>query len=329
MVVAGILIGGGATYLGTRISQRRAKRQRLHRRYRDRQRLVDKLAPDSDPPMVKGFLGHGVPTEVAIGAGMMAAGGFLWWASATGMTPLLLTDRLITFLRNSPYGPGLYLVTFAVAPLVFFPASLLTIAGGTIFGTVSGTLMAMIGSSASSLLAYGIGRRLRRLHKASIARRESYRRGDRFGKVGSANNESTVPRHLKMLRPYTEQMQAQPFVTTMTMHLLFLPFDLVSYGAGLLALDWRLFLAGTVVGSLPETLFLVQAGAALPGGMIAGVPMLNPAPLLISGLLVIGGMVFARRLNQRQLRPNSTVDSDIEMVAATNVSLAPTIPTRA
>ena len=308
MILAGILMGGGAAYFGTRISHLRSNQQQNNRRYEYGQRLVDRLSIRTDQETAKGALLDKMPLELAVAAGMVAAGGFLWWANATGMTPLLLANRLILLLRDNPFGPALYLTSYTVGPLILFPASLLTVAGGLVFGPVTGVALALVGSTVSSMIAYGIGRRLRELRGESIAKRMNNRRGYRIvsDTPGDTANDRVQGEHgpemphLKMLKPYIERMQSQPFSTTVLMHLLFLPLDMVSYGAGILALDWRPFLLGTMVGALPSTLFLAQAGASLHGGVISGVPHLNPVPLSASGVIFIGGIAVARRLNQRQ-----------------------------
>lgn len=219
--------------------------------------------------------------DLWISAGTVAAGSVLWFSSITGLTPLLLTNRLIDLLANSPYAPALYLSAYAIRPLALFPASLLTLAGGLLFGPVGGIIYTIVGSNLSALIAYSIGKRL-----------------GNAGKAGPDKNSSD-DQNWGVLEPYVERMQANPFATILTTRFLFLPYDLVNYGAGALGLPWQPFLLATALGSLPGTIAFILAGASVQGGEIIGVPALNPVTLTASGVIFVSSLAFSRYLNQR------------------------------
>jgi len=233
-----LAVFGSTFYVGKRLIQDRPKRQTLMEAMQDRR--------EAEKPRIH-------KRTLFIGAGAAILGGTLLLANANGLTPLLLTNRLIDLMSNSAYGPLLYLSAYAARPLILFPATLLTIAGGLLFGPVNGIL------------------------------------------YSDGENQKWQP-----LGPYMEKMQKNPFTTVLTMRFLFLPYDLVNYGAGALGLAWQPFLLATALGSLPGTVAFVLAGASIQGSTISGVPALNPATLAASGVIFVSSLAFSRYLAQRQ-----------------------------
>lgn len=73
---------------------------------------------------------------------------------------MVLVNGLVTILRSSRYGPLLYIVADTVRPLTFFPDSLMTIAGGMLFGPLGGSIYSLIGASTSATTAYLVGKNL-------------------------------------------------------------------------------------------------------------------------------------------------------------------------
>lgn len=85
----------------------------------------------------------------------------------------------------------------------------------------------------------------------------------------------------------------------MTLRLVFLPYDLVSYAAGL----WRIhpmgFLAGTALGSIPGTVAFVLFGASIEE-FDGGLPSINPTVVAVGlGMLVVS-LVLARLVRRRE-----------------------------
>ncbi|MGG1594817.1 TVP38/TMEM64 family protein, partial [Terribacillus saccharophilus] len=50
--------------------------------------------------------------------------------------------------------PLIYMGIYAVKPVIFFPSSVLSIAGGLAFGFVKGTIFILIGSAGAAIVAY-------------------------------------------------------------------------------------------------------------------------------------------------------------------------------
>lgn len=231
-----------------------------------------------------------LPTDLLIGSDLVAVGGLLGLAAANGVTPLLPTNQLVDLLRNSPYGPALYISAYAARPLPLFPSSLLTIAGGLLFGPVAGIAYTLIGSNLSALIAYGIGHQL-------LGRQREH--------IGQPPTQDDAPRlsNWQAIEPYIDKMQEHPSITVLTMRFLFLPYDLVNYGAGMLGLDWPPFLLATALGSLPGTLAFVLAGASIQGStIISGVPRLDLTTLAASGVIFAGSLAISHYLHWQQTK---------------------------
>lgn len=67
-----------------------------------------------------------------------------------------------------PLGPLVFVLGYAVATVAFVPGSLLTLAGGAIFGLAEGTLVVFIGASLGAIAAFLVSRYIAR---AAIERR--------------------------------------------------------------------------------------------------------------------------------------------------------------
>ena len=68
---------------------------------------------------------------------------------------------LETWVKGAgPAGPLLYMVLYAVATVLFLPGSILTLAGGALFGPVLGTVYSLTGATAGATAAFLIARYL-------------------------------------------------------------------------------------------------------------------------------------------------------------------------
>lgn len=135
----------------------------------------------------------------------------------------------------------IYIVIYAVRPLILFPATLLTIASGLIFGPWLGTIFTIIGENASANLGFALARW--------------------FGR-------KTVESHLTVVvSRWDEKLQQNGIVAVMTMRLIMLPFDAVNFGCGLTAIRQRDFAIGTFIGILPSLIGFVLLGGIAASGV--------------------------------------------------------------
>ncbi len=196
---------------------------------------------------------------------------------SSGLSTVESAQRFIDTVGASWWGPLAYVVVYLARPIVLFPASVLTVVGGILFGPILGVPVVIIAANASALVAYGIGRLLGRPP------------GDR----GVSSDEASVARR------WANRMRAHSFETVLIMRLLFVPFDLVNYLAGMLRLRWVPFLLATALGSLPGTVSFVLVGASLDR-VDEGIDGIDPAALGAGVLIFVVSLVLARILRRRQ-----------------------------
>jgi uncharacterized membrane protein YdjX (TVP38/TMEM64 family) len=211
--------------------------------------------------------------------------GLAWWfAAEKGWTAEQLGRTLVELLAGSVWGPLIYIVLYVARLALLFSATVLTLAGGFLFGPVHGTLLTVLAANLSSLVAYVIGR---------------YFGGASLGARAEEAAEGRLAR-------WRSRMVEAPFETVLIMRLIYLPYDGVSILAGLLALPPRAFLAATILGTLPGTVQFVLLGASLESFRLTE-PKVNVAYLAAS--LVLAGLGL---LLSRWLRARSEVDSSHE-----------------
>lgn len=202
--------------------------------------------------------------------------GYYIYARQNNLTVADSLTRLAELMTSSLLGPLLYIVLYALRPLLFFPATILTLMGGFLFGPI-GIIYTIIGSNTSSMVAYTVGRY--------------------FGSDLLSGDESTGT-----IQNYIERMRKDSFETILIMRLIFLPYDLISYLAGFLRINWKAFLAGTLIGTVPGTISVVLFGASFGtlDDLLAGDIEFNPITLIVSVLLVSVSIGISQYMKRRE-----------------------------
>jgi len=222
---------------------------------------------------------------IAGGFWLLLIGGYGYYYRANDLTTTTALLQLVDLL-TSPWGPLLYILVYALRPLIFFSAAILTIASGSIFGSGSilnlalAVLYTIIGSNTSAMVAYGVGRF--------------------FGKgllTGEKGGESSL------LQRYAERLRHNSFETILIMRFIFLPYDLVNYLAGILRIDWKAFILASFLGSLPGTVAFVAFGASIDIKQLAQgkSPEFNPLVLLFGVIIFIVSIVISRIYKRREV----------------------------
>ena len=151
-----------------------------------------------------------------------------------------IAETLKGFIRQSGFwGPLIYVTAYAFRSLIFFPASILTIAAGVLFGPWLGILLTMIGENISANISFVVGR---------------YFTADLLKYLNT--KKRFVPR-------LTCKIQDNGFLTVLIMRLTFLPFDLVGYSSGMCNIKQKDFALATVIGTIPGLLTFVFLGGSL------------------------------------------------------------------
>ncbi len=183
--------------------------------------------------------------------GLRIAAICLWIAVLAGIIIILGPAEIITAYEHvSPQGirdligsfGALTVVAFLVIsilrPFFFLPATPFTLASGFLFGFWQGLLWSMAGTTLSAILTFFIARYL--FHDY-VMRRFS-------GRVSGIDRaiESRGWRFILFMRLIP-----------------MLPFDIVSYIAGISSIRFKDYIIGTVLGELPAAFALVMLGSSL------------------------------------------------------------------
>ena len=88
---------------------------------------------------------------------------FLLWRNYQTSNDLSTTEagqRFIDAVDAAWWGVFAYIGVYLIRPLVLFPASVLTVMGGVLFGPWLGVLVVVVAANMSAMVAYGVGRLL-------------------------------------------------------------------------------------------------------------------------------------------------------------------------
>ncbi len=251
------------------------------------------------------------PTRVWMQRGAVVAvwlTALLLWRSYQTSNDLGTIDAAQRFIDDVDavwWGPLAFLLASLVRPLVLFPASVLTIAAGVLFGPVTGVALVVIGANASALLAYAVGRLLGPAHG------------------GTDVDPDGDPEHASLVARWGRRMRERSFETVFVMRLLFLPYDLVNYASGALRIRWTSFLLATVLGTLPGTISFVLLGSSLER-IDMGLDGINPWAVAAGVAMFLISLVIARITRRREDR---TAAPDPGLETSTWPPSTPTGPT--
>jgi len=207
---------------------------------------------------------------------LVLLGGYQLYALRQGLTPLEAVRGLVEFVSESPVGALIFVAFYVARPLILFPASILTVAGGFLFGPVLGVLITIVASNASATVAYLVGRF--------------------FGKgLLDAEGSGLVGR-------YAQRLRNNSFETVLTMRFIFLPYDLVNYLGGFLRINWVPFILATALGSIPGTVAFVLFGASFGMDFGTGSMGLDPRVLAASAVIFVVSIALSRYFKRRERR---------------------------
>lgn len=162
------------------------------------------------------------------------------------------------------WGPFVFILLYIVAVIAALPGAAITIAGGTIFGSVLGVVLVSIASTIGAGLAFLIARYLARdfiLRKLSS--NETFRKLDRL------------------------TLEHGAVVVAITRLVPLFPFDILNYGFGLTAVSFRTYVFWSWLCMLPGTILYVVGTDAVVSGISSGkVPWLLVIVLIFAGILL-------------------------------------------
>ena len=171
---------------------------------------------------------------------MLMGAGLLLYFRLSGMMEQFDIQALSDWIRQQgAFGMLLYILAYTIRPLVFFPASLLTVFGGYTYGPWVGTLLDVVGAGTGSLLSFWIARLLGRRGIEKI--------------IGTGK-----------LTILDERIATNGFFVVLTVRLIPLfPVDAISYASGLSKIKFRQFALASYLGIIPGAFVYNNIGASL------------------------------------------------------------------
>jgi uncharacterized membrane protein YdjX (TVP38/TMEM64 family) len=186
------------------------------------------------------------------------------------------------------WAPIFFVLLYALATVLFVPGSVLTVAGGALFGPVWGTLWNLVGATLGATLAFVIAR-----YVASDW--VALRSGERLG---------------GLMRGVEEE--GWRFVAFVRLVPLF-PFNLMNYAFGLTRIDLRGYVLASFVCMAPGAIaytYLGYAGREAAFGQAGAIRKALLALALLAGVAFISRLV--RRAKARRFTDPATLKSRLE-----------------
>jgi len=232
-------------------------------------RQLNELVSDSK----KSIRRHGLKI-VAAGIWITAIIALNSYQTTQGLTTTQSAINLFNVITMTLWGPLLYVLLYAIRPVTFFPATALTILSGIFFGFLWGIILTVIAATLAAGVAYWVGR----FFGANLRLEDS----------ALGNSISTVREHT--------------FSAVLTMRLIFAPFDLVSYAAGVLRTKFTPFISATFLGIILGTATFVSIGASLDLQEFAttgfSLNLFEPKFLTLSGGIFIASLLLSKFLTR-------------------------------
>ncbi len=146
------------------------------------------------------------------------------------------------------WGPILYILSNVFRPFFFFPAIILAVAGGLAFGPLWGAIYLIIGTTFGAALCFGVARLMGR---------------DRLKRLWSK---------WAILEELDNQAARHGFRTVLILRLApVLPWDAVSFLAGLSKVRFWPYILATVIGSVPGAIAFSYFGNVLLQSLLMAV----------------------------------------------------------
>ena len=213
-----------------------------------------------------------VRRAVAIGVLVALVAVWVGYLSTTDSSSASSAQALVDTLRGSAWAAPAFVAVYAIRPLILFPATLLTVAGGVLFGPVAGIALTVVAANLSAMVAYGFAR-------------------------GIASPPQDVEVEAGFRARWSKRLRERSFTTVMIMRLALLPYDLVNYLCGFLHIPAGPFLVATAIGSFPATVAFVLAGASVER-VDAGLAGFDARVFAASVVLFVVSLAIARILQR-------------------------------
>lgn len=171
-----------------------------------------------------------------------------WWLLSPDLNGFMLNVFTPTGFRQivgrlGAFGPLIYILLIALSVVISpIPGAPLAVIAGALWGPIPAGIYSVIGGFLGSLIAYYVGRTLGRSAIRALTGKAIYftkKRGEAY--LG--------------------------WLIFLTRLFPVLPFDLISYGAGVTGLSLPIYIVATLLGMIPSTFLLSYAGSAFTIGL--------------------------------------------------------------
>jgi uncharacterized membrane protein YdjX (TVP38/TMEM64 family) len=170
--------------------------------------------------------------------------------------------------RLGPYSIIGYIFMMVVAVISPMPDSMVSIAGGYLFGPYIGSILSLLGLALGTSIDFLIVRRLGRNYV-----------------------KKRYPKSIRVIDSYSTKLGWQ---TVVIMRMLpSVTFDLLGYAAGISSMSYALYIGSTLLGAIPMTLFTVLLGNSIEVGSMKYIALV----LLIGVIGLIVGTIIMQRSN--------------------------------
>jgi len=212
--------------------------------------------------------------------------GFILLLIAIVLTVWLSSSLDITHLIEQVEALGslawlAFIAVYAIATVLFFPGSVLTLAGGSLFGPVLGTFVNLMGATLGAVLAFFLSRYL-----------------------ASTWVEQKAGGRLKQLKEGVES-EGWRFVAFVRLVPLF-PFNLLNYALGLTRIRWLDYVIASYICMLPGALAYTYLGYAGREALAGGEDLIQKGLL---ALALLASVAFLPSLINR-FRQDPALSSD-------------------
>lgn len=200
---------------------------------------------------------------------------FFYFKISNNLTFSDIGNQLLNLLQSTKYGPLLFMSFYAVRTLILFPAGIMTILGGILFGPIWWCIFVFFGENASASIARWVGK-----------------------KLGISTNPGEQKWIMSQIQSY---IRGNDFMSTLMLRLIPFDFDLVSYVCGIYKFKWTHYALWTALGIIPGMVTYVLFGATFYGvrSFDFSDVKLNHEYLLISAVLYVVSFAIAFILKKK------------------------------
>lgn len=143
-------------------------------------------------------------------------------------------------LRHKSFSALIYILTFIILPIFFFPVPIIVLAGGTIFGLFYGSLYTMIAVVFNTTIMYFLGRFLFKDFVHDFIRT----------KMSKKLQTALLSKNQKVLSLVLFIIRLSPIFS----------YNLVNYISGVTEINFIYYLLTTIVGVLPGVIVFINIG---------------------------------------------------------------------